>query len=170
MRKISLFPEDRFLHMKVTFQKVAACSGIFIFKMQTSINGEVFMDYTKTVIDFLKLGITDKFSEGLKYFSPDCRTHNPYFAGNIETLTHAMDSANKEGKGKYPNAEFTIKQAIEEWETVAVHTELLNDKAKPGQGGLRQVHLFRFDGDKIVEYWDITQQITPEMPNASGAF
>jgi len=35
---------------------------------------------------------------------------------------------------------------------------------------LRQVHLFRFEGDKIVEYWDITQQVLLDMPNASGAF
>ena len=31
------------------------------------------------------------------------------------------------------------------------------------------MHLFRFEGDKIVEYWDITQQILPSMLNA-GSF
>lgn len=36
---------------------------------------------------------------------------------------------------------------------VAVHTELLDSKSRPGLGGLRQVHLFRFEGDKIAEYW-----------------
>jgi predicted SnoaL-like aldol condensation-catalyzing enzyme len=53
---------------------------------------------------------------------------------------------------------------------VAVHTQLLNSKSNPTEGGLRQVHLFRFEGNKIVEYWDITQQILPSMPNARGAF
>jgi predicted SnoaL-like aldol condensation-catalyzing enzyme len=53
---------------------------------------------------------------------------------------------------------------------VAVHTELLSNKSKPSEGGLRQMHLFRFEGEKIVEYWDITQQIMPSMPNAGGAF
>jgi len=52
----------------------------------------------------------------------------------------------------------------------AAYTVLLNSKSNPGQGGLRQVHLFRFEGDKIAEYWDITQQIMPSMPNAGGAF
>jgi predicted SnoaL-like aldol condensation-catalyzing enzyme len=28
----------------------------------------------------------------------------------------------------------------------------------------------RFEDDKIVEYWDITQQVLPDMPNAAGAF
>jgi len=128
------------------------------------------MDHKKIAIEFLSPSLTGKFSDGVKYFSPDCQTHNPYFSGNIKTLTQAMDKANKQGKGQYPNAEFTIKQAIEEGDTVVVHTELLNDKTKPDQGGLRQVHLFRFTGNKIIEYWDITQQITPEMPNAAGAF
>jgi len=40
----------------------------------------------------------------------------------------------------------------------------------PNNGGLRQVHLFRFSDDKIVEYWDITQQVLENAPNAAGAF
>ena len=42
--------------------------------------------------------------------------------------------------------------------------------SNPSNGGLRQVHLFRFSGDKIVEYWDITQQVPENAPNAAGAF
>jgi predicted SnoaL-like aldol condensation-catalyzing enzyme len=53
---------------------------------------------------------------------------------------------------------------------VAAHTEMLVNKSKPGEGGLRQVHLFRFEGDKIAEYWDVTQMIFASMPNAAGAF
>ncbi|MDG7008526.1 MAG: hypothetical protein JRN06_09845 [Nitrososphaerota archaeon] len=54
---------------------------------------------------------------------------------------------------------------------VAVHTELLGSGSNPGAGGLRQVHLFRFGrGDKIVEYWDITQMVMPDMPNAENTF
>jgi hypothetical protein len=30
--------------------------------------------------------------------------------------------------------------------------------------------MFRFIGNKIVEYWDITQNIPENAPNAAGAF
>jgi len=143
--------------------------GIFIIAEEVPFI-EIFMNRMKTAIDFLNLGLKGKFMDGIEFFSPNCKTHNPYFAGNIESLIQSMDNANKEGKGQYPNAEFRVKQAVEQGDLVAVHTELLSNKTNPGQGGLRQVHLFLFKNEKIVEYWDITQQITSNMPNAAGAF
>jgi predicted SnoaL-like aldol condensation-catalyzing enzyme len=53
---------------------------------------------------------------------------------------------------------------------VAAYTELLNNKSTPAEGGLRQVHLFRFSDDKIMEYWDVSQYVAPNMPNVAGAF
>jgi predicted SnoaL-like aldol condensation-catalyzing enzyme len=71
----------------------------------------------------------------------------------------------------FPDPSFRIKKVLVDKDMVAVHTELLSSKIKPGEGGLRQVHLFRFGrGNKIVEYWDISQFVRPDMPNAAGAF
>ncbi len=53
---------------------------------------------------------------------------------------------------------------------VAVHTRLLCSRTKLADGSLRQVHPLRFNGDKIVQYWDISPAVTPEIPNAAGAF
>jgi predicted SnoaL-like aldol condensation-catalyzing enzyme len=66
--------------------------------------------------------------------------------------------------------EFSVKHLLVDGDTIAAHTELLFNKSNPTEGGLRQVHLFRFEDNKIVEYWDITQMITKDMPNAAGAF
>jgi predicted SnoaL-like aldol condensation-catalyzing enzyme len=71
---------------------------------------------------------------------------------------------------KYPEAEFSVKHLLADRDLVAAHTQLLSNKSKPNEGGSRQIHLFRFDGDKIAEYWDVTHQVTPIMPNASEAF
>jgi predicted SnoaL-like aldol condensation-catalyzing enzyme len=127
-------------------------------------------DHKNICLEFFKLVGSGKFKEGLKFFAPDSKTHNPYIAGDMSTLTDAMAAANREGGAKFPEAEFAVKHVLANGDLVAVHTQLLSSKTKPGEGGLRQVHLFRFDGDKIVEYWDITQQIQANMPNASGAF
>ena len=126
-------------------------------------------DHKETAIEYFKLIGMGKFKEGLRFFAPDCKTHNPFIRGSITALTEAMISASK---GMAPNAqpEFAVRHILADGDLVAVHTELLNSKPKPGEGGLRQVHLFRFEGDKIVEYWDITQNVTADMPNAAGAF
>jgi predicted SnoaL-like aldol condensation-catalyzing enzyme len=122
------------------------------------------------VLEYFKLVVAGKFKEGLRFFVPDCKTHNPYVAGDMEVLTDAMVAANKEGSAKYPEAEFAVKHVLADGDFVAAYTQLLSNKSKPNEGGLRQIHLFLFEGNKIVEYWDVTQQVTPNMPNASGAF
>jgi len=110
------------------------------------------------------------FKDGLRFFSQDCKTHNPFVAGGMDILTEAMIAASKNLDVQGSQPEFLIRHLVADGDLIAVHTQLLKSKSDPGEGGLRQVHLFRFEGDKIVEYWDITQQILPSMPNASGAF
>ena len=122
------------------------------------------------VLEYFKLVVSGKFKEGLRFFASDCKTHNPFIAGSIDVLTDAMVAANNEGATKYPEAKFSVKHVLADGDFVAAHTQLLSNKNKPSEGGLRQIHLFRFEGDEIVEYWDVTQQLTPNMPNASGAF
>jgi len=122
------------------------------------------------VRDYFDLIMAGKFRDGLKFFAPDCVTHNPYVAGSVEKLTDAMIAAAGDMAGQAPKASFKVSHVLVDGDLVAAHTELINDPSDPGQGGLRQVHLFRFLDDKIVEYWDVTQQILPSLPNAAGAF
>ena len=122
------------------------------------------------VREYFDLIMAGKYRDGLKFFARDCVTHNPYTAGSMETLTEAMIAAAGERSGQAPKASFRVSHLLADGDLVAAHTELLNDASDPGQGGLRQVHLFRFKGDKVIEYWDVTQQILPSLPNAAGAF
>jgi predicted SnoaL-like aldol condensation-catalyzing enzyme len=122
------------------------------------------------VNEYFRLIAAGKFKDGLRFFAPDCKTHNPYVQGDMDTLTDAIISASKDMAAQLSQPEFVVKHVLVDGNLVAVHTQLLNSKSNPGEGGLRQVHLFRFQGNKIVEYWDITQQILSSMPNASGAF
>ena len=93
------------------------------------------------VLEYFKLVVGGKFKEGLRFFAPDCKTHNPYVAGKMEVLTDAMIAANNEGSAKYPEAEFAVKQVLADGDFVAAHTQLLSNKSKPNEGGLRQIHL-----------------------------
>ena len=127
-------------------------------------------DRKKIVRDIFKLVVQGIQKEGLRFFAANCKQHNPYVRGSMDALFNAMTAVQQEAP-KYPDPYFAVKHIIADGNMVAVHTELLTSKSKPGEGGLRQVHLFRFGrGNEISEYWDITQQVEASMPNAAGAF
>ena len=72
---------------------------------------------------------------------------------------------------EHPDPYFAIKKVISDGDVVEEHTELLSSKSNPSEVGPRQIHLFKFNrGNKIVKYWDVTQQVSKDMPNAANAF
>src|SRR3546814_15915780 len=65
-----------------------------------------------------------------------------------------------------PNRSFEVKQVIEGGDRVALLSHL-----ERSTGGIEYavVHIARFDGDgRIVELWDLAQEIPEESPNALG--
>ncbi len=124
-------------------------------------------------VEFFNLVSLGRPLDGLRFFWPECKTHNPYTVGGIKELIEAMVAVQKQGaqgiiEGSTADFKLIIRQILADGDLVAVHTQI--SASNPSAGGLRQVHLFRFNGDKIIEYWDVTQQIMPNMPNAAGAF
>ena len=124
-------------------------------------------------VEFLSLIGQGRPKDGLLFFAPDCKTHNPYVSGGMNNLIDAMIAVQKQGseviiKGSKADFKLTIRQVLADGDMVAVHTKVAG--SKPNDGGLRQMHLFCFSGDKIVEYGDITQLVPENAPNAEGAF
>ena len=133
---------------------------------------DVKKEHKDIAVEFLRLVGSGKPKEGLRFFDPECKTHNPYVVGSMEALTDAMIAVQKQGaegilKGSKADFKLVIRHVLAGADIVAVHTQL--SSSNPSDGGLRQVHLFRFCGDKIVEYWDISQQVPENAPNAAGA-
>ena len=124
-------------------------------------------------IEFLNLVGSGRAKDGLRLFAPECKTHNPYTTGSINALIDAMIAVQTQGsegivKGSQADFKLSIQHVLADGDFVAVHTQVVG--SRPNEGGLRQVHLFRFSEDKIVEYWDITQMVPENAPNATGAF
>lgn len=124
-------------------------------------------------VEFLRLIGSGKPEDGLIFFDPDCKTHNPYIAGGIKELINAMIAVQKQSaegiiKGSHADFKLILRQVLTDRDMAVVYTQVAG--SKPSDGGLRQVHIFRFIGNKIVEYWDITQNIPENAPNAKGAF
>jgi predicted SnoaL-like aldol condensation-catalyzing enzyme len=129
--------------------------------------------HKKIAVEFLSLVGSGKPKDGLRFFSPDCKTHNPYVLGDMNELIDAMIAVQKKSsegiiKGSKADFKLIIRQVLADGDLVAVHTQVAS--SKPSDGGLRQVHIFRFSGDKIVEYWDVTQMVPENAPNGAGAF
>ena len=123
------------------------------------------------VTEFFRRVSQGRPKESLNLFAMDCKQHNPYVAGDIVDLMESMSSAYEKGVSEHIEADFSVKYVLADKDLVVAYTQFLEAKGRPAQGGLRQVHLFRFDVDcKIVEYWDITQQILASQPNAGEAF
>ena len=50
----------------------------------------------KIAFEFLSLIGSGKPKEGLRFFAPDCKTHNPYTLGGMNELTDAMIAVQKQ--------------------------------------------------------------------------
>jgi predicted SnoaL-like aldol condensation-catalyzing enzyme len=95
----------------------------------------------------------------LKIFDPKSKHHNPYCAPGMKALFKEMGEVqqNPQANEMPTDPVFEIKNVTVDGNMVVIYTTLRSrsDKKK----GFRQVHMFRFKGDKIVEYWDVTQQV-----------
>lgn len=119
---------------------------------------------TAIATDFLTMCATGRVREAYdQYVSDNFRHHNAYFPGDRESLLLGMEqSARSE-----PNKSFTVKQAIESSDRVAVYSHLRREKVDMD---IAIVHILRFENGKIVEMWDVGQQVPKDSPNELGMF
>ena len=115
-------------------------------------------------VSFLKTVVARKIKEAYeKYVDKNMKHHNAYFAGDAKSLQKGMEEAH----AKFPNTAIEIKHALEDGDMVAVQSHV---KMQPQDLGVAVVHLFRFDKCKIVEMWDIGQEVPRDSPNENGMF
>ena len=72
-----------------------------------------------------------------------------------------------ESHAQFPNKRLMVKNVLAEGDLVVIHSNII---MKPGEPGMAVVHIFQFEGDKIVEMWDVGQAIPADSPNRLGAF
>lgn len=114
---------------------------------------------------FLKMAASGDIQAAYeKFISPRFKHHNQYFKGDRESLLQAMQTSHRQS----PNKNFEIKYIYEDGSTIIVHS--LVERANGNDFHIAVVHILRFEGDKIVEMWDLGQQIMPDSPNENGLF
>jgi predicted SnoaL-like aldol condensation-catalyzing enzyme len=118
----------------------------------------------QAAVQFLQLVIAGKIDEAYqKYVDMQGKHHNPSFPAGFPVLRKAMI----ENHVQYPNKHFTVKKVLGDGDLVAIHSHIV---LQPGETGMVAVHLFRFDGDRIVEMWDCSQAVPADSPNKDGYF
>jgi predicted SnoaL-like aldol condensation-catalyzing enzyme len=121
-------------------------------------------DLKEIAISFLKLCAGGKVDEAYgNYISSNFRHHNPYFRGDAESLKAGMAEAHT----KFPQTTLDVQHIFEEGDLVAVHSQVQH---APDTPAIAVVHIFRFEGDRIAELWDIGQQAPANSPNENGMF
>ena len=115
-------------------------------------------------VQFLQLVVAGRIDEGYaRHVDLAGRHHNPYFAAGFPALKKAMI----EDEALNPRKKLIVQHALVDGDLVAVHSHLV---VSPEGPGLTVVHLFRFEGEKIAEMWDIAAALPADSPNADGAF
>ncbi len=118
----------------------------------------------ESAVSFLRQVASGKVREAYDAFvAPHFRHHNAYFRGDAESLRTGME----ENAAGFPNKTFEVQRALEDGDLVAVHSRL---RLKPDMPEIAAVHIVRFEGGRIVEMWDVGQQVPAESPNENGMF
>lgn len=122
------------------------------------------MNKKEIAIAFLRSASSGKVKEAYKkYIHPDFLHHNPYFPGDRESLLKGMEKNAIE----YPNKHYEVIHALEDGNMVAVHgwVQLASNMPK-----VALFHLFRLEGNLIIEEWETTQEIPRDSINKNGMF
>jgi predicted SnoaL-like aldol condensation-catalyzing enzyme len=122
------------------------------------------MSKKDAAVSFLQMIGAGRIREAFeKYTLPGFRHHNAYFKGDAESLMKGMEDNARENPGK----RLDILRALEDGDLVAVHSRIVHG---PDDRGFGLVHIFRFEGDRVVEAWDLAQPVPAEAINEHGMF
>ena len=91
-----------------------------------------------------------------KYLGPYYRQHNPTASDGSQSF---IDFIHKFTQA-FPSMQFDVKRMVAEGDMVMVHSHLIR---QPGDRGTAVVDIFRLENGKVVEHWDVLQEI-PEHP------
>jgi predicted SnoaL-like aldol condensation-catalyzing enzyme len=103
------------------------------------------------------------FAAASQYLGSSYRQHNPTAADGAEGLRAFIDFL----KTRFPNQRGEIKRVVAEGDLVVLHVHSTRGDDTPGRA---IVDIFRVANGKVVEHWDVIQDIPAQPANANGMF
>jgi len=118
----------------------------------------------KLVVAFYDAAINRKdFAAAVQYLGPQYKQHNPTARDGAEGLKAFIEFL----KARFPKQHGDIRQVIAEGDLVALHVHSTRDDGTPGRA---IVDIFRVANGKVVEHWDVIQDIPEKSANENGMF
>jgi predicted SnoaL-like aldol condensation-catalyzing enzyme len=118
----------------------------------------------KAVVEFYEAAINRKdFEAASKFFGPRYVQHNPNAPDGIEGFKAFLGFLRE----KFPESRSEIKRVWAEGDYVILHVHAVR---APGARGAAIVDIFKLENGKIVEHWDVIQEIPEKAANNNGMF
>lgn len=120
-------------------------------------NKAVVVDYYRTAFSGdPEKAVTDHFGPRYIQHNPDAQDGAEAFIGFVHYL-----------RGEYPDLRLDIKRVIAEGDMVVTHSHLVLEPGKPGRA---LADYFRLEDGKVVEHWDVIQDVPDSAANDNGMF
>jgi len=119
----------------------------------------------KIAVAFLTMIFNEhKVAEAFERYSvPDYKQHNPYAASGAKPAIDFLGGYVKQN----PEARTEIKRVIADGDLVAIHN---NPKQNATDRGRAVVDIFRIEKGKVVEHWDVVQDVPAQSANSNTMF
>ncbi len=118
----------------------------------------------KIVVEFYNKSINDKdFDAASKYLGAKYTQHNPIAADGAEGLKGFLQFL----RAKFPQAHSEIKRVFADGDYVILHVHAIRE---PGTRGRAIIDIFRLEDGKVVEHWDVQQDVPEKAANSNGMF
>jgi predicted SnoaL-like aldol condensation-catalyzing enzyme len=118
----------------------------------------------KNVVEFYEKALNQKdFEAAARYLGPRYTQHNPVAADGPEGLKAFIQFL----RDKFPSSRSEIKRVFADGDYVIVHVHAMRE---PGTRGRAIIDIFKLENGKIVEHWDVGQDIPEKPANPNGMF
>jgi predicted SnoaL-like aldol condensation-catalyzing enzyme len=119
----------------------------------------------KAVLDFYDKGLNLKdYDAASKHFGATYIQHNPIAADGPEGFKAFVEFL----KSKFPQSRSEVKRVFADGDYVILHVHAVRE---PGTRGAAIVDIFRLDSSgKIVEHWDVRQEVPEKAANSNTMF
>jgi predicted SnoaL-like aldol condensation-catalyzing enzyme len=118
----------------------------------------------RIAVEFYDAAINRKdFEAASAYLGPPYIQHNPTAPDGSEGLRSFIEFL----RARFPNQRGEIKRVVAEGDLVVLHVHSTRDDDTPGRA---IVDIFRIENGKVVEHWDVIQDIPEQTANSNGMF
>ena len=102
------------------------------------------------------------------YVGPNYRQHNPDVPDGATAAAQALTKLTHE---QHPQLHQEVRRTVAQGDLVAVHSRYLSGAAGGEHGsGQAAVDIFRLEHGKIVEHWDVVQDVPENPANDNSMF